>query len=175
MCCSGVAVDTQFTGSKLSFGRKYRFHDNGTPHALSFRVHCGHWSRHFVGWQRSYCPGWRNIWRGKMMDKTFGVIHPNRWCWTCFGYGLFLLQEQITAALYQIVVPNNLHWVTNNLHWVTNQLINHQTSRWHTSYYFVCSLVQGRAKVASPASASQYWERDSYDEALGTAEILSCV
>jgi len=60
VCCSGVAVDTQFTGSKLSFGRKYRFHDNGNPHVLSFS---GHWSRHFMRWQRSYCPGWRNIWR----------------------------------------------------------------------------------------------------------------
>ena len=34
----GVAVDTQFTRGKLSFRRKYRFHENGIHQVLSFRV-----------------------------------------------------------------------------------------------------------------------------------------
>jgi len=34
----GVTADTEFAGSKLSFGQKYRFHDNGKLKVLSFRV-----------------------------------------------------------------------------------------------------------------------------------------
>lgn len=26
-------------------------------------------------------PGWRNTWGSKMMDRTFDIVHPSRWCY----------------------------------------------------------------------------------------------